>query len=323
MLRMRTSLFVLLLSLLMNGAGAAGCGTKRDEAKTNDGGSENTNAAVVQPTPGRVEEALSVEIKVLAEGYYGKVNDAFVAVVRDAATYAALRGFVGNLPQVEGDFFNKNLVVAAFLGQRRTGGYSVQIKGAGDNRLRVSSTAPPKGAMTTQALTAPFKIVSVSASDERPLLIEVDPNWNDALRPYRITGGEFATGGGFAGRIEKLQLAGDVRVGRLGTLVSFVFDLKSTGGTKARTLQNVATGIVGAGGAISGAIVDAGALVDLPRSPLAIKGSFAANEDKLSLTFESLPSNVADGYSGQGKLDAAATAPAPPKNESNDDDAPM
>ncbi|MBD0326383.1 MAG: protease complex subunit PrcB family protein, partial [Pyrinomonadaceae bacterium] len=191
-----------------------------------------------------------------------------------------------------------------------------------DKRLRVSSTSPPKDAMTTQALTAPFKIVSVAADENRSFAIELEPLWINEMRPYRLTGGEFTTGGGFAGRFETLQLTGDIRIARLGPLATLVFDLKSAGGTKARLLQAAATGVVAANGQFGSAVVDAGSLVDFPRSPLALKGSFSGNEDKLSLTFESLPSNVNDGYGGQGKLEAAATAP-PPKKKPTSDDGPM
>jgi hypothetical protein len=316
MLRIRTSLIVLLVSLGVNGGGAAGCGKKQ---RASQPGNDNVAA---QPTPARVEETVSDEIKELAGGAYGKVTDAFVVVAREAETYAALGELVENLPQLKPDFFRQHMVVAAFLGRRNTGGYGVQITKAADNRLRVSSASPPAGSMTTQALTAPFKVVSVPINETRSMTIEVAPEWNDEARPYRVSSGEFMTGGGFAGRFEKLQLAGGISVSRLGRLATFVFDLKSTGGAKARSLQDAATGLVGAQGDISGAVVDAGTLVDFPRSPLGIKGAFAENEDRLSLSFESLPSNVADGYSGQGKLDAKATAPAPPKKPASTD-APM
>lgn len=326
MLRIRTSVIMLLLSLGLNGAGAAGCGTKRDAAQQNANQTKNNNSsnhnATVKPMPTPGSEVVNDEVKILAEGTYGKVTDAFVAVARDGEAYAALRELVSNLPQVEADFFKKNIVVAAFLGQRRTGGYGVRIVLSDNNQLSVSSTSPPAGSMTTQALTAPFKVVSVPDLEHRSLSIEIGTAWNTETRPYRVSSGEFITGGGFAGRSEKLQLAGDIRVSRLGKLATFVFDVKSSGGTNARSLRNVATGIVGAGGSISGAVVDPGTLVDFPRSALGIKGSFQGNEDKLSLSFESLPSNVADGYSGQGKLEALATAPPPPKKP-KDDNAPM
>jgi hypothetical protein len=312
---------VLLLSLGMNGAGAAGCRSKPNEKKENVNQS-NDNKPTPTPTPINAGEATGDELKVLAGGAYGKINDAFVVVARDVETYTALRSLVDNLPPLDADFFGKNLVIGAFLGERRTGGYGVQITRAANNHVRVSAASPPAGSMTTQALTAPFKIVSVSIDENRPPTIEVDAEWKKEMRPYRVASGEFTTGGGFAGRIEKLQLSGDILIARLGKLVTFAFDLKSAGGTKSRVLQDAATGVIEAGGEIGGAVVDAGTLVDIPRSPLSVKGKFTQQEDHLALSFESLPSNVADGYSGQGRLEATATAPPPPKKQASDD-APM
>jgi hypothetical protein len=321
MLRIRISLAVLALSLGINGAGASGCGTKRNEAPQDKKQTENKNVPV-KPENEEAAESVNDEIKTLAEGNYGKVTGAFVAVARDLETYAALRELAENLPRLNADFFKQNIVVGAFLGQRPTGGYGVQITRTKDNRLRVAAKSPPAGSMTTQALTAPFKIVSVQATNERPVAVEIDAAWNSEMRPYRVGSGEFTTGGGFAGRIEKLKLAGDIRVSRLGRMATFVFDLQGSGAAKPRALQDAATGIVAANGSIGGAIVDAGSLVDFPRSALVIKGNFTGNEEKLSLSFESLPSNVSDGYSGQGKLEATATAPPLPKKTSSDD-APM
>jgi PrcB C-terminal len=316
MLRMKESISVVLILMGMQGMGAGGCGTKQGNS-----GTVNVNTtARPTPTQGRVEEPVKGEITVLAEGAYGKITDTFVVVARDAETYAALREFAMNsLPDLSADYFRTNIVVAAFLGRRNTGGYSVQIRRVADNRLRVSSASPPKDAMTTQALTAPFKIVSVAVDENRSFAVELEPLWTNEMRPFRLTSGDFTTGGGFAGRFEKLQLAGDIRISRLGPLATLVFDLKGTGGRKERLLQNVATGLVAAGGELGNAVVDAGSLVDFPRSPLGLKGSFGANEDKLSLKFESLPSNVNDGYGGQGKLEATATAPPPKKRPANDD----
>ncbi len=61
--------------------------------------------------------------------------------------------------------------------------------------------------------------------------------------------------------------------------------------------------------------VDAGTLVDHPRPPLRATGRFAGDGAKLSLTFDSLPTNVNDGFDGMGNLEATATGPAPPKSK--------
>src|SRR5256885_9485503 len=71
------------------------------------------------------------DIKVLAEGFHSKITKPFVAVVRDAETYAALTRLDENLPKLDADFFKESVAVAAFLGERNTGGYSVEIRANG------------------------------------------------------------------------------------------------------------------------------------------------------------------------------------------------
>lgn len=62
--------------------------------------------------------------------------------------------------------WNKDVMVLICLGQRPTGGYSVQIesirwKDAGTITVRFSERQPAPGALTTEALTAPFVIAKV------------------------------------------------------------------------------------------------------------------------------------------------------------------
>ena len=62
------------------------------------------------------------ELKTLAQGSQSSITDPFVAVIRDDATYAKLRKMEPSLPKLETDFLRLNVVVAAFLGTRNTGG---------------------------------------------------------------------------------------------------------------------------------------------------------------------------------------------------------
>ena len=316
MLKMRTSLAMALLSLLLNSAGAAGCGTKQSEATQNVKPGK-TEAAPAKPTPMQVKEGSSLgEVKVLGAGGYSRMSDAFVIVARDAETYAALQREMGvNLPAMNADFFKTNAVIAAFLGMRRTGGYSVEITRTAGG-LRISEKTPPADAMTTQALSSPFKVVSVLAAVESSIPVELDNAWQAAMRPYRVASGEFITGGGLIGRAEKFPFEGDIRVMRQGNLATFAFDLKSAGGAKTRGLKDTVTGVVQQDGRVSIAHLDAGSFVESPRDPLRVTGEFMDSENKLTLALKSWPSNLADGFSGQGKLEAVAAAPPPQKSKS-------
>jgi hypothetical protein len=321
MLGIRTSMIAVVMSLVMNGAGAAGC-DRKDVATQNVNTSKNSNAQTPpQPepsVPGK-EQVVNGEIKVLAEGQYSRVGDAFVAVARDAETYAALRAEFSGLPEVSADSFKTNALIAAFSGARRTGGYGVAITRSANGSLRVSSTSPPPDSMVTQQLTSPFKLASVTLDIDQPLMIELDNTWQVMTRPYRVTTGEFTQSGGFAGRSEKFQPTGSIGIMRQGKLATLFFDLKSAGGGKARALKETATGVVQSDGRIKLSQFSAGTFVDLPKPPLRATGQFTDKEDNLSLTFESLPTNVADGYMGSGTLEATATAPAIQRKPTNDE----
>jgi hypothetical protein len=72
------------------------------------------------------------------------------------------------LPHVD---FDKEMVVAVFLGEKATGGYKVEItameedQGKGQLRVVTRESKPPVGSITIQALTQPYHIVRVKKSD--------------------------------------------------------------------------------------------------------------------------------------------------------------
>jgi PrcB C-terminal len=322
MLGIKTSIIVALLSLIANGAGTAGCGTGAEQQRQPSQQNQQSNNPPVDrlPTPSKEKGNVDNDLKILRQGGYTLVSEAFVAVARDAETYQELRRLDDNLPILDSDAFNGMAVVAAFLGQRRTGGYSVEITRSADGAVRISETRPPQGAMTTQVLSSPYKVVSVPIENERALKLDLDSAWKSSQRPYQITSGEFTMSGGFAGRSENMRLQGGFSTMRHATLATFLFDVKGTGGTKPRELKEVATGIVQENGAVSLARFNAGSLVEPPANLLKAKGQFTAGENELALEFESLPSTVADGYQGKGRLAAKASGPAPPKKAMSRED---
>lgn len=292
------------------GAKSAGANNNNRPAASQGTPAANQGTPANKPTPGGGGN-VSGEIKTLAEGAYGSVEEPFVAVVRDAETYAELRTHAGELPELKEDFFASNAVVAAFLGTRRTGGYGVHITWQG-GALRVSERRPPKDAMLTQALTQPFKVVSVGAGAERPLRLELAGEWG-ARRAYTVTAGSFEQSGGIAGRREQFQLRGGVETAWLGRLVTLRLTLAGTASNSPRSLDTFATGLARGGGGFRLPRLDAGTLVDRPNGGLAADGQLSEKDTKLSLTFEPLPDNVADGFVGRGKLEAQGGA-APKKS---------
>ena len=255
-----------------------------------------------QPKPG--------ELKVLAEGYHSAITNSFVAVVRDISTYAALVKLDGNLPRLDEEFFKSNAVIAAFLGERNTGGYSVDIIREGTGGFRLVEKKPGKDMMVPQMITSPFKLVSVSAGVASPIWLELDEAWNRQHK-YVVMKGTFIMSGGIAGRVEEFGLEGQVLVMREGRLATFKFLLKNAGETNQHMLFEFAAGVVDDNGAITISKLGAGSLVSQPNSGLQARGRFADNDSRLLFGFTSLPSMIADGYSGKGNIEAAILGSAP------------
>ena len=329
MARTKYGALAMLAILVFNTMGVSACGASQGRKDGRAGKEEGAppqqgKTQPAKPLPVPVKEngvAGNGEIKELAAGGQGTISESFLFVARDAETYATLRRLHEALPEHGAGFFKTNAVVAAFLGQRRSGGYSVGVTRTNAGALRIAENAPAKGAMVTMALTAPFKIVSVAANEEKPLALELDATWQEALRPYRVNAGEFTRMGGFAGREEKSSLAGDLRIMRHGQFATLFFNLKGKGAEGERALTDAATGTLSPEGNFSLARLDAGSFVPPPSYPLRASGKFTDNESKLLLTFEVMQAKVNDGYGGKGRLEATAIAPPPKKKAITGDDA--
>jgi len=245
-------------------------------------------------------KAASGNIKTVTEGAYSKVETPFVFVARSAETYAQLQNLVENLPSASDIDFEKAAVVAAFAGTKNTGGFSVDIRNM-SNKILLEVVTPPKGAMLTQALTTPYKVALVPVEREMDLPLEVSANWRNAAQTYRVTKGEFESSGGFAGRIEKFDAEGTIGVISFGNYATLLFNLSGKGNQNTRKLSETASGIL-TEGKIELTQFNAGSFSEGPKSPLKAIGTLT--KDKLSLTFEPLPSRVADGFQVRGAIEA-------------------
>jgi PrcB C-terminal len=126
------------------------------------------------------ESPQSLPVRSLAKGVFSGIRDAQREVVRKAGDWEKLwrkhgvsAGATEKIPSVD---FAKEMVIVATLGTQRTGGYSIEVVGveARGKTLRISikKSAPPPGAITIQALTAPFHFVAVPRSDLKPEFVD-------------------------------------------------------------------------------------------------------------------------------------------------------
>ena len=292
MMTSKLSAVITVAWFLLGSNGAWACRAK-------EGGNPSPVVANKQPTAG--------EIKVLAEGAHSNIQDSFIAVVRDAESYAALRKLDGTLPDLDKDFFKTNAIVAAFLGERRTGGYSVEITRKAEV-MSVIEKKPGKGMMVTQMITSPFKIVSVAGGANSALSLSVDEAWQQRLFPFNISNGQFKMSGGIAGTTRDFKLTGELRIMVEGSsLATFVFSVRGSDPAKKRALIESATGMITINGQVTINKMSADSLVDSPNSGLKATGQLSNGDSKVLLNLVSLPSMIADGYSGMGTIEASLT----------------
>lgn len=248
----------------------------------------------------------SGKLKTLAEGFHSSITDPFVAVIRDDETYTKLRNMEPNLPKLEADFFRLNVVVAAFLGTRNTGGYSVEISRGENEKIRVTEKAPAKGSMTTQVITSPFKLVSFALAGSTAVNLSVEEQFQQRAQLYRINSGTFNLSGGFTGRTESFRLNGKLQITRLGDLITIGFALVSSGGARERSLRGSATGVIKKG-VITIDPIGHGSLLDPPSGELQVSGKFP-EKNRMSLELISKPVNVPESYGGRGSIEAELVA---------------
>lgn len=265
---------------------ASGCRTKRNSATAK--------------TETQMKDGPS-ELRVLAAGFHSSITHPFVAVIRDADTYSELTKLDGNLPKLDEEFFKSNVIVAAFLGERNTGGYSVEITREG-NSVRIAEQKPGKGMMVPQMITSPFEIAALENNPASAVTFAADEIW--AVKGYRVKSGNFTMSGGFAGFSERFGLSGVLGIKRENNLATIAFGLVGSDPSKKYSLNDVATGVVQGDGHFTISKMSAGSFVKPPNSGLKAMGEFTAGASKISLTFISLPSMIADGYIGQGNLEA-------------------
>lgn len=106
----------------------------------------------------------------LAQETYSAAKAPRREVLRDPAAWQALWSELQVARRIAPPFdFERQMVLFAALGERRTGGYAIEIVRAeiveGRLIVHVRETRPQPGALATMALTAPFHAVAVPRHD--------------------------------------------------------------------------------------------------------------------------------------------------------------
>lgn len=247
-----------------------------------------------------VAQNLRENFKVLSEGSQSNVEKPFIFVARDAETYAQLQNIVQDLPAANTVDFDSTAVVAAFAGTKPTGGYGVKITKTSQTNM-IDLISPPKGAMVTQMITQPFKIVLIPIDKNTALPLDSGAIWANAMENYRVTGGNFEYAGGIAGRRANFAANGGVSIWTYGDYATIFLNLRGMKNQKNRRLMEYASGTI-KNGKLEFSRLDAGSFVANPRPAFSVSGTISGKN--LFLNFKSQKTGFADGYAGSGKIGA-------------------
>ncbi|MBN1241406.1 MAG: protease complex subunit PrcB family protein [Spirochaetales bacterium] len=125
-----------------------------------------------------VEVAVPLEARILVRGQNARAEEPSVSVVRNAAAFAGLWASVAAPGAAKPELdFAAEAVVAAFMGRKNTGGFSIELVAAesladGSVLVRLRKLAPKPGMMVTQALTSPFLALAVPAAPDADVVVE-------------------------------------------------------------------------------------------------------------------------------------------------------
>ena len=108
-------------------------------------------------------------MRLLDRGTHSNIDEARQVVVRDAAGWGTLwKQHAGDRPMPAVDFA-REAVAAVFLGTRPTGGFGVEIVGAGQKGgafvVQYRETKPGGDAIAAQVITSPFLLVAMPRVD--------------------------------------------------------------------------------------------------------------------------------------------------------------
>jgi hypothetical protein len=127
----------------------------------------------------------TVQFETLAKGNYSGVDQQRFQTIRDQQTWQriwrqtfARKSPMPKLPKVD---FSQYIVMALFLGQKRTGGYGLQVRRIDSHPksmvVHISLISPGKGCASTQALTQPYQIIELPATSKE-ILFQTTPRRN-------------------------------------------------------------------------------------------------------------------------------------------------
>lgn len=131
-----------------------------------------TVAPIADAKQDKEQGAVTAKIRHLATGTTSGFHERVTAVAGDAVAWKGMwdrhtANVTPKPPLPEVDFKNE-MVIGVFDGDKPTGGYTVSVKQViltpKSVKVKVASSSPPPGSMTSQMVTQPFDIIAAPKS---------------------------------------------------------------------------------------------------------------------------------------------------------------
>lgn len=139
------------------------CGAGEPPVINDGSGGDDSGHSNTQPLP----------ITEIAAGHYGGVSEKRYVIANTEEDLQQIETLLGYKLTVE---INRHTVIGAFLGERSTGGYDIQIAHAVETAETVDMLArliePGPTCMVTQAITSPYQVVVIPKTDKVINIIE-------------------------------------------------------------------------------------------------------------------------------------------------------
>jgi hypothetical protein len=146
------------------------------------GGPQMAYSQPATPQEKMSELGTRLSIDPIEKGYRSGVRDPLQVVIRNQDEWNTFwkrhSSIDTNPPPAPIIDFNREMVVGIFPGEKRTGGYEVEI-GRAERRdsslyFYYREESPPPGAMVTQALTQPFHLVKIAKYENLQVIFRRD-----------------------------------------------------------------------------------------------------------------------------------------------------
>jgi len=122
-------------------------------------------AEVSKPTTETKDQVVKYEI--LSESAYQGREEKSFEVIKDNTSLLKLYQDINDtkVPKVD---FSKSRIVALFLGQRNSGGYSIKVKNIEEkgNKIIITTQEIAPDGMATMSITNPFTILKINSTKE-------------------------------------------------------------------------------------------------------------------------------------------------------------